>query len=341
MDNSVILEKIYINGKLHHDVLKDNFFSKRGIQDVREAIFNNTSFLDSYDTSFRERIFYIENGYVSVQLCTYCNTNKLKFRRPQVPFNKTCTDSNCISKHRTKVLLNSWDGDTKFKNKRIRYIDTICRGCGVLYRRSEQSKKRYCGQHCWTVNGDYVHTESTKEKIRNSNKLVHNSISYKEKYKDVYIASRKKISETMKRKIASGEFTPCITNSWTRWTATLIDNSGIKKFRSMWEAAFYSLNLNCKYEVTRISYTFNNTSHVYIVDFTDDVNKVLYEIKPLSLIANSRNVAKYEAAMDWCAQNDYTYVIIDDNWYRNNESNFDLEKYPDLEKVIKSICKKK
>lgn len=337
MDNKEIISKIYINNKLHHDVLQDNFFKKRNIENVYQAILDNTAFLDEYTPSLRERIYYIENNYTDIQRCSYCTTNKLKFYGKYNPFSKTCLQKECVAKHRNLAAIEKWSRSTK----RIQYIEDICNGCGATYKKAKNSIKRYCTQKCWTLNGDYVHSEETKQKIRNTNSIVHSSLEFKEKHKQAFLNARQKQSETMKRKIANGEFTPCVTNSWTRWKATLNVNGTIKKFRSMWEAAFYSLNTHLQYEVTRIPYIIDNNSHTYIVDFTDTISKILYEVKPISLINDVRNVAKQKAALDWCNISGYTYVIIDDNWYIKNFNNFDIIKYPELITVINSICKKK
>jgi|694.fasta_scaffold09700_10 hypothetical protein len=337
MDNKEILSKIYINGSLHHDVLQTTFFKKRNIENVYQAILDNTSFLNDYDPSLRERIYYIEHDYNDVQRCPYCNTNKLKFNGKYNPFSKTCLQKECVTKHRNIVAIEKWSRSTK----RIQYMEDICNGCGTTYKKAKNSIKRYCTQKCWTLNGDYVHSEVTKQKIRNTNSVVHSSIEFKEKHKQTYLNARHKQSETMKRKIANGEFTPCITNSWTRWKAQLNINGTIKKFRSMWEAAFYSLNTHLQYEVTRIPYIIDNNSHTYIVDFTDNTNKILYEIKPKSLVEHPRNIVKQTAAQNWCKNMGYSYVVIDDDWYISNFDRFDLTKHPELTTVINSICKKK
>jgi hypothetical protein len=337
MTTNDILDSIYVNNKLHHDVLQPNFFQKRNIENVYNAILCNTSFLNDYAPSLRERIFYIENGYTDIKRCGYCEINKLKFNGKTNPFSKTCLSPECVSKHRTAVAFKKWSSNPR----RIQYIDSKCIGCGCIYKKPKQSNKQYCNQHCWTQTGEYTHTESTKIKIRNTNKLVHNSIEFKERHKDTYRLARVKQSDTMKRKIANGEFTPCVTNSWTRWKATLRTDDGIKKFRSSWEVAFYSMNSHLKYEITRIPYTYQNSNHTYIVDFTDIDNKILYEIKPKSLHTVDRNIIKYDAALNWCTRHGYTYIIIDDDWFIHNKDNFDTTKYPELTSVIQHICKKK
>ena len=47
-----------------------------------------------------------------------------------------------------------------------------------------------------------------------------------------------KISNALKEKIKNGNFTPCITNSWSNSKCLYKD----KKFRSTWELMFYFYN---------------------------------------------------------------------------------------------------
>lgn len=113
-------------------------------------------------------------------------------------------------------------------------------------------------------------------------------------------------SRLVKEKILSGEFTPCVKNSRTHWTA---EHNG-KKYRSTWEMNFHKIYPEFEYETIRIPYTYGNKQYVYIVDFVDMTNKVLYEIKPSSLVEVQKNVAKHDAAIEWCTLNGYTYKII-------------------------------
>ena len=72
------------------------------------------------------------------------------------------------------------------------------------------------------------------------------------------------------------------------------------------------------FEYTRIPYTYKNQQHVYIIDFTDTKNRVLYEINPKSLLNDEVTRIKAEAAIQWGIQNGYTYSIVtedDFNFY--------------------------
>jgi len=109
----------------------------------------------------------------------------------------------------------------------------------------------------------------------NSNKTFCSSECYwemKRKHPELYFSEErnKKQSETMKRKIANGEFTPCITNTWTHWTNIYKG----KKFRSFYELIFHILHPSFLYEYTRIKYRKPDKSiSNYILDFTDTKRK--------------------------------------------------------------------
>ena len=122
-------------------------------------------------------------------------------------------------------------------------------------------------------------------------------------------------STIMKEKIRKGEFTPCVTNSWTRWKV----NINNKKFRSSFEGLFYLYhnifrNDNILYEKLRIPYIDEyDKQRIYIVDFIDDKNKNVYEIKPYSQIDNENNKLKLAALKEWSKNNNFNLHIITEN----------------------------
>jgi hypothetical protein len=128
----------------------------------------------------------------------------------------------------------------------------------------------------------------------------------------------------MRGKILRGEFTPPITNSWCR-SRTVIN--GIP-FRSRWEAAFHILNPQLLFETTRIPYTdTTGKTRTYIVDFTDNLNRVLYEIKPNATKNTSNNTAKRQAALNWCTANKFYYKEINDEYFMYNANRIDYSQY--------------
>lgn len=115
-------------------------------------------------------------------------------------------------------------------------------------------------------------------------------------------------SETMKRKIADGSFTPNITNSWTNWEAIIeIEDGTIKKFRSSWEACFWFCNQHLQFENIRVPC--NN--RCYIIDFYDDVQNIIYELKPKSRY--NIEIDKMTALINYCAENSITFKWINEH----------------------------
>src|SRR5574343_584900 len=86
-------------------------------------------------------------------------------------------------------------------------------------------------------------------------------------------------SEGTRKGILNGTFTPKITNSWCHSRTKIIIKNKIVYVRSSWEAFFYIKNPNLQYEKLRIPYEHNNQTKIYLVDFIDYENKMVYEIK--------------------------------------------------------------
>lgn len=329
MDISVLYNKC---GDLCAGIEDISFYKKRDLVFLYNDIRNNTSFLDE-EASMKERIFYIKNNFTEIQNCPYCGIKKRRYRGNKKSLTSTCNDIKCISKLKSSI---------KPRNTDHLYSYKICQ-CGNKFKVSKKShsNKQYCTRNCYITFRQYNHSLATIEKIRESNKRVHNDPDWKESKKEIYRAARKKQSATLKKKILEGTFTPCITNSWTKWDATVNINGHIKKFRSYWEAAFYLLNTNLEFEKIRIPYTYNNENYNYIVDFVDFINKILYEIKPNSTKDTIVNQIKFAAAKKWADDNGYSFVIISDNWFKINAKNIDYKVHPQLYKSMNQfLCTK-
>jgi hypothetical protein len=139
--------------------------------------------------------------------------------------------------------------------------------------------------------------------------------------KKMSLEKRKVISELMKDKIKNGEFTPNIHNSNTHWQTTYKN----KKYRSSWEAAFFSINPNFKYEKLRIEYFIGNERKIYIVDFVDYNKKIAVEIKPKSHRDDKKFVAKEKALKKWCIDNNFIYKIISEDYFYENFDDIDFK----------------
>jgi len=170
------------------------------------------------------------------------------------------------------------------------------------------------------INNYSIAAKERERKLRNT--IESNGYSRKHNIVNNPIYTQK-LSKIMKDKIANGEFTPNITNSWANSKTRLeVDNCNYL-FRSSWEAIFWSVNQHLQYEKTRIPYIFNNSRHTYIVDFTDPINQILYEIKPKSEKTTKKNICKFAAMELWCIENNYTYKIITENWFYSHIPDFE------------------
>jgi hypothetical protein len=229
--------------------------------------------------NFKYKIALLVNEAIYCKCNSFCNfTNTSTFT-----LNNTCGSKKCIS----NLLSN------QAKKRDLSYLQ------------SEHIKQKRV-----KLRKNYHHTTETKNKISTSNKntwckLKRSEQVFKNRENGVY----KKQSELMKEKILEGSYTPNTLNRLNH-KRLRSDITGIKNYRSSWELKFHELNPSLKYEVTRIKYNYENKDHIYITDFTDDVNKIIYEIKPENLIDTPRNLAKAKAAAAWCAEFGYVYKII-------------------------------
>lgn len=237
-------------------------------------------------------------------------------------------DKNILEKYNTleelyNILIHTPDseklciicgGPTRFDFLKGYYSKTCCRKCGFVNMGNNR-----CGNN--------------NPALRMSDETRKNSAH--------------KQSLTMKKKILTGEFTPCITNSWSHSLISINiirnDNQMEIKLRSSWEAYFQIFNPKFIYEKIRIPYIFEGIQHNYIVDFLDEENDILYEIKPECNIDTSGVVAKRVAAIDWCDKNGYRYEIITNEWFQNNYKEELLSGQPEeikLRKRLKQFLKK-
>lgn len=346
------LSPIYSNNKIKCGALKPRWYEKNNLTELLKDIYNATSFLDSYDPSLRERIYYIEHKYSSVKLCPYCNTRKLIFFSNKLSLSQRCSSLECkkiLTSIKSKENEKKMDATTR--QRKAYKISQALKGRVVFTEEMrDQCRRRNLGKKQSDItkrkrvetrknNGTPWHTEDTKLKISNSNVATSKTEAHKEKLKTIFTDEYRKLhSDAMKRKILTGEFTPCITNSWTKWKSFVKCKTGeIKKFRSNWEAAFWLLNEYTEYENIRIPYIIDGENKIYIVDFSDKLNKILYEIKPNSTKNTKQNTVKYDAAINWCKENGWIFIIISDDWFRCNIHKINLKEHPQLEKSMKQF----
>lgn len=347
-----ILNTLFNNGKLNHYCLNKNWFIKNNKLDVYEKIFDSTSYLDCYDdVLLRERIYHIENDLKIIHKCPHCNS-KVKFNKNKLSYNKICNSIECkrinssitskqmwknftedelkvrnekIKKYRIEnPIVHTKEGIKKIKEANIGKVHSE-----ITNRKRIESRRK---------NNSVWHSEESKIKISESNKKNFESSEFKKEHMIRLKKASSKISKIMKSKILNGEFTPPITNSWTNWESYVNTENGIKKFRSSWEAVFWLNNNKLLYEKIRIPYVnIDNKSKIYIVDFLDNDNKILFEIKPKSCINNKNNLLKEKFAKKWCNNNNFTYSIITDNWFFDNIKNVNFDGNEHLLKPMKQF----
>tara|TARA_R110000803_G_scaffold59157_9_gene117601 strand:+ start:265 stop:1101 length:837 start_codon:yes stop_codon:yes gene_type:complete len=168
-----------------------------------------------------------------------------------------------------------------------------------------------------------------------------NMIGDKNNFHKVSEQRRKEIGKEngirLKRMIANGTFTPCVTNSWakSRCIVQILRNNKIVqiKCRSSWDAYFQIKNPKLKYEKIRVPYIHENKISNYIVDFVDEDKKILYEIKPDSFRETEKNISKFNAANQWCNENNYSFIIIGNKWFKDNYDEAILISQPDEYKM--------
>ncbi len=218
-----------------------------------------------------------------------------------------------------KILCDVCKNTISFEDTLPNKMKTRCNSC--YYTETGERKRIYTPESRLAINEkigkrrlEFVKTDYGKEMCKNAG--IKNSIKLKkffstDKGKQNIIETAIKQSIIMKDKIRRGEYTPQITNSWTKWDAIIVlDDGSIKKFRSSWEACFWYCNQHLLYEKIRIPYELDGVNHNYIVDFYDDKNKILYELKPKSFWLSQNS--KMQAAINYCLLNSITLIWVNE-----------------------------
>lgn len=127
-------------------------------------------------------------------------------------------------------------------------------------------------------------------------------------------------SETITKKILSGDYTPKSNNRNTHWESSC---RGIK-FRSSWEAIYHYHFPTALYEKIRIPY-FDETgkSRVYISDFYHPETKTIVEIKPSTVWIKQKH--KMDCVEKWCEENNFCFKKITET---------------EIDEMKKQICEK-
>lgn len=356
MRNQVINLITSSSGKMYHNCLSKKWWEKRNSELLYNFVFETTNFL-SNNSSFRERLFYIQNGWYKLQLCKYCNLIPKIFLKNKLKLSDRCSSYECSLLHKSEIskivlqnmseetkrkkahacsISNKGDWETKFGKIKSDKLKEKCRVNNLGKSHSEETKKKMSLSRTGKIKSN-----ETRKKISETNKLTHNSVSYKLKCQETHKNVGQKLSKILKEKIKNGEFTPNITNSWTRRNIEVQINGIKTKYRSSWEAAFAMLNPIFQYEKIRIPYKINGEIKTYIVDFADFENKKLFEIKPdtmkNSIICNE----KEKFAREWGEKNGWTFEYISNDWFSKNIDKLQLLDFPYINLLRKGINAKK
>jgi len=160
--------------------------------------------------------------------------------------------------------------------------------------------------------------------------------------KESMLLRAKKNSIKMKKNIANGKFTPCITNSWTHWKSQIILEDGtIKKFRSSWEACVWNSNRHLEYETIRIPYQYNEDTKNYVADFYDKETNTIYEIKPKKTWDKVHT--KMEQVIFYCSEKKINFIWINEDNILSyiNTLDFEGENLTQLNKLYNGITTNK
>lgn len=168
----------------------------------------------------------------------------------------------------------------------------------------------------------YPCSENSKKIIGDANRGEKNGM-FGKKYS---IEEKQKKSQTMKKLILLGKFTPNSNNRNTHWNSFYRD----KKYRSSWEALYQYFDKEAEYETLRIPYMFNNKDFIYIIDFINHKTKTVVEVKPREFINDKKTQAKISAAKKWCKNNGYNFIIADKEYFTSKSIPKNLTEFDNI-----------
>lgn len=208
--------------------------------------------------------------------------------------------------------------EQKLTHKSFRFIKSIglnvgnfikrfylCPRCNEFTAKCKNHLCRKCGYEVQSIKFKKFYKENFEYMVDRCNKP--------------WTSERKdKQSKLLKEKILRGKFTPKQNNRRT-WKRIEFDNI---KFRQSWELKFYkyqkSIGNKVLYEKLRIPYVFNGENHIYITDFIDYENKIVYEIKPQQVV-DEKTIQKENALIRWCNDNGYTYIFANEDYFNERD----------------------
>lgn len=253
----------------------------------------------------------------------------------QLKTKNTCYCKNCQDSVNAKKRVKLQNPGGKKKLKAVK-TDKLCDGgCGCRATHKSKAGKYWCnnigGLLCLVAQKKAAKTFKQRGRGKGKQNGMYG--------KSHSIESKKHLSNVMKEKIRNGSFTPNVTNSWAN-SKTFLQIEGSKYyFRSSWEAIFWLKNQSFQFEKLRIPYIDEKkTKRNYLVDFIDNEEKKIYEVKPSSQKANKNNVLKFDAATKWADEHSFEFVIITEEWFKNNLTDEDVHNFSKFgEKITKGL----
>jgi len=229
-----------------------------------------------------------------------------------------------------------------FKGLRRLQLSNAAKKCFEVHGESIRNKNK--GMVPWNKGMKGVYSsvpcsEEKKVKISKANSGERNGM-YGTKYTD---EDKYNMSVKMKQNILDGKFTPKTNNRNTHFYTVLDGNT----YKSSWEAIYKYFNPLCEYEKLRLKYfdTVENTERVYIVDFVDNLNKILVEVKPKIFFETQNVKDKLISLYEYAASYDYAVVLVDENYliqydyYQIDKERFDSKTYKKITKFYETYKK--
>lgn len=305
------IEKIKIKGRFNR-LREAAIFHKQNVNFSRMKEYKDEiSFLkDYFDNNYfetknnKEFLYYVRNNIFTPPKCEVCG-QELNYENRTMHHGiiRKCCQKNCEQKlTHTSFRFNKSIG-LNVGNLIKRFY--LCPRCNEFTAKCKNHLCRKCGQEVQGIKFKKFYKENFEYMVDRCNKP--------------WTSERKdKQSKLLKEKILSGKFTPKQNNRRT-WKRIEFDNI---KFRQSWELKFYkyqkSIGNKILYEKLRIPYVFNGENHIYITDFIDYENKIVYEIKPQQVI-DEKTLQKENALIRWCNDNGYTYIFANEDYFNERD----------------------
>lgn len=170
-------------------------------------------------------------------------------------------------------------------------------------------------------------------KVFRSEKMKGDKNSFKKVDASRIETIREKQSESMKKTIFEGKFTPKSCNYKNQRPILYKLNGNERIARSLWELMFQIEHPELSYEKLRIKYfdTEKSMNRIYIPDFHDEENSTVIEIRPKAYkhLLKDKELGVIESG--------YKYKIIDENYFYDKG----IKYLENMEKILYELLDEK